>query len=73
MQSYVISVSSITYAIKGRDFLRRKGFKAYIEKKTNTKGNAGCGYVIIVQGDREKITNALAVADIKFTEINTTV
>lgn len=73
MQRHIISVSSITYAIKGRDFLRNKGFKTYIEKKTNANGNAGCGYVIVAHGDREKITNSLAVAGIKFTEINSIV
>lgn len=59
MQRHVIYVTSITYAIKGRDVLRKHGFKAYIERKTNTNGTAGCGYVIIAQGNRNKITSTL--------------
>ena len=39
MQRHIISVSSITYALKGRDLLRRNGLKSYIEKKTNANGN----------------------------------
>ena len=41
MQRHIISVSSITYAIKGRDFLRKHGYKAHIEKKTDINGNVG--------------------------------
>ncbi len=73
MQRHIISVSSITYAIKGRDLLRNQGLKTYIEKKTNANGNAGCGYVIVAFGNRDKIVNSLNVAGIKFTEINSVV
>jgi len=70
MQRHIISVNSITYAIKGRDLLRKQGFRAYIERKTNTNGNAGCGYVIIAEGNREKITNALMNSGVKILQIN---
>ena len=70
MQRHIISVSSITYAIKGRDFLRKHGYKAHIEKKTDINGNAGCGYVIVSFGNRDKIINTLSVANIKVLEIN---
>ena len=47
-----ILVSSITYAIKGRDLLRSLGYKAYIER---SKGQLehGCGYSIYVTHDTE--------------------
>ena len=70
MQRHIISVSSITYAIKGRDLLRKNGYKSYIEKKTNSNGNSGCGYVIIAFGNRDKIKNLLLVFGIKIFEIN---
>ena len=70
MQRHIISVSSITYAIKGRDLLRKNGFKSYIEKKTNASGNSGCGYVIVVFGNRDKIKNILSFSGIKILEIN---
>lgn len=70
MQRHIISVSSITYAIKGRDLLRKQGFRAYIERKTNANGNTGCGYVIIADGNREKITNALMNSGVKILQIS---
>lgn len=70
MQRHIVSVNSITYAIKGRDLLRKQGFKAYIERKTNSNGDAGCGYVIITEGNRDKIRNALVNSGIKFLQIN---
>ncbi|MBR3844354.1 MAG: DUF3343 domain-containing protein [Clostridia bacterium] len=52
MKQERILVSSITYAIKGRDLLRSLGYKAYIER---TKGQLehGCGYSIYVTHDTE--------------------
>ncbi len=45
-------VSSITYAIKGRDLLRSKGYKAYIERSKGQLSH-GCGYSIYVTHDWE--------------------
>lgn len=70
MQRHIISVSSITYAIKGRDLLRKQGFRAYIERKTNSNGNTGCGYVIVADGNRQKISDALMNSGIKILQIN---
>lgn len=70
MQRHTISVGSITYAIKGRDLLRKLGFKAHIERKTNMNGNVGCGYVIIAEGNRDKILNGLTNSGINVLEIS---
>lgn len=70
MQRHIISVSSITYAIKGRDLLRKQGFRAYIERKTNGDGNTGCGYVIIADGNRQKISDALMNSGVKILQIS---
>ena len=70
MQRHIISVSSITYAIKGRDLLRKQGFRAYIERKTNSNGNTGCGYVIVADGNRQKISDALMNSGVKILQIN---
>jgi hypothetical protein len=70
MQRHTISVGSITYAIKGRDLLRKLGFKAHIERKTNMNGNVGCGYVIIAEGNRDKILNGLTSSGINVLEIS---
>ena len=73
MQKHIISVSSITYAIKGRDLLRKQGFRAYIERSTNEKGNAGCGYVIIASGNKNKIIGVLSSSGIKVLNVNSIV
>ncbi|MGN1320157.1 MAG: DUF3343 domain-containing protein [Acutalibacteraceae bacterium] len=70
MQRHTISVGSITYAIKGRDLLRKLGFKAHIERKTNMNGNVGCGYVIIAEGNLDKILNGLTNSGINVLEIS---
>lgn len=71
MQRHIISVSSITYAIKGRDFLRKKGIRAFVERRTNDKGNVGCGYVIVATGKINNIVADLQGIGIKILDINT--
>ena len=70
MQRHIISVNSITYAIKGRDLLRKQGFRAYIERKTNDIGNSGCGYVIVTNGNKNKIISILTESGIKIINVN---
>ncbi len=69
MQRYVFLVASITHAIKGRDILRKSGFKAYVEKKINSIGNAGCGYVIVAEGNHKAIINLLVNSNVNFKEL----
>ncbi len=70
MQRHIISVTSITYAIKGRDLLRKQGIKAFVERKTNSDGNSGCGYVIVADGNKTKITNSLLQSGIKILDFH---
>ena len=43
----LIVVSSVTYAMKGRDLLFRHGIRGYVECIPKT-GDTGCGYGIYV-------------------------
>ena len=43
----LIVVSSVTYAMKGRDLLFRNGIRGYVERIPKT-GETGCGYGIYV-------------------------
>lgn len=71
VRGYIITTGSITYAIKGRDILRRLGYRARIEKRTSGLGSDGCGYSIIVEGkDIEKAEQALRNAAVKILQIN---
>ncbi|WP_242846263.1 MULTISPECIES: putative Se/S carrier-like protein [Eubacteriales] len=44
----MILVSSITYAMKGRDILFQHGIKSYVERMPHNTGSVGCGYSIYV-------------------------
>ena len=40
----LIMVSSITYAMKSKEILSRRGFKVYVERVPHTSEAVGCGY-----------------------------
>lgn len=69
MQRHIIT-GTITYAIKGRDLLRKKGFKVKIERITSRAGNAGCGYSIVLEGELKDAEKILRNAGVKILEIN---
>lgn len=69
MKRYIIQTGTVTYAIKGRDLLRKKGFKVKIERVTTGK-TFGCGYAIFLEGnftEAEKILreNGVKILDIQ--------
>lgn len=70
MKRYIITTGTVTYAIKGRDLLRKKGYKVKIERITSGKGAKGCGYGIILDGDIGEAENILRTAGVKILEIN---
>lgn len=73
MNRYTIITGTITYAIKGRDMLRRKGYNVKIERITSRK-NVGCGYSIILSGgdikEAEKLLKNAGVKILDIEEIN---
>ncbi len=57
-------VSSITYAMKGREILSRHGFRVYVERISRRQEQHGCGYGLYVpQGadEAEKILQQFGV------------
>lgn len=66
MKNTIIATGTVTYAIKGRDLLKRAGFSARIARDF---GGSGCGYGISVQGDAHKALELLYKAGIKVYEI----
>ena len=48
MGKMLITVPSITVAIKGRDLLRNNGVQAYIDKSPDAPDRLGCGYSVTV-------------------------
>ncbi len=70
MDKYIISVGTITHALKGRDIIKKKGFDARVERRTRDIGKYGCGYAIIVTADDlEKIKSLLNNSSIKILNI----
>ena len=69
MKGYMISTTTVTYAIKGRDILRKNGYKAKIEKSAVGNGNSGCGYAIIFFGELPKAEKILRKSGIEIIEI----
>ncbi len=58
-------VSSITHAIRGRDLLKQKGFKASIQKTPGGLDTAGCGYSIYVDNNIDSAQKIVSAAGIK--------
>lgn len=68
MQKLFIATGTVTWALRGRDVLRRNGFTADIEKNTSLS-ESGCGYGITVTGNRTAIIDALKNASVKVLNI----
>lgn len=69
MRKFMIVTPSVTYALKGRDALRRAGFTASVERR-NRQNGGGCGYGIVTSGDIVKIERILRDSSVKIVEIN---
>ncbi len=69
MKVNLIVTGTITYAIRGRDLLRNKGFRATVERNLGTNSRYGCGYGISVYGDIETAVKILREHDIKIIDI----
>ncbi len=68
MKRYLIATGTVTYAIKGRDILRKKGYNAKIERKSG-ENIQGCGYSIIFEGDIYTAENLLRKSGVKILDI----
>ena len=55
----LIIVSSITYAMKGRELLAKNGIAAYIERVPKLERNGGCGYGLHIPKQINEAENLL--------------
>lgn len=62
-----IKVTSVTYAMKGRDLLQKNGYKAYLTRNPHPEDDEGCGYVIYVNDLDKKCYEILKRNKIKVT------
>lgn len=70
MKRYIITTGTITYAIKGRDLLRKNGYNVKIERISSGLGNAGCGYTIVLEGNIAAAERLLRDAGVKILDIS---
>lgn len=70
MKGHLITTGTVTYALKGRDILRKKGFKANVERITSGENSLGCGYSIAVWGDINTAEQLLRNSGIKILKIS---
>ncbi len=66
---YFIVTGTVTYAMRGRDMLKNKGFKASIERSASGFKSDGCGYGIRVSGNIDEIKSLLLSGGIKIKRI----
>ena len=64
MEKPVIQVSSVTYAMRGRELLFRHGIRSYVERSTRSS-RAGCGYNLYVPENADQAEKILRQANIK--------
>ena len=67
-QNYIIT-GTVTYAIKGRDILLRKGYSAEIKRTSGSGSNVGCGYGILTDCDAETVRELFKKYGIKILQI----
>ncbi len=70
MKRYVIITGTVTYAIRGRDILRKEGFRATVERNTVGIARYGCGYGIVVNGNVDEAVEVLSKSGIKILEVS---
>lgn len=70
MKGYLITTGTVTYALKGKEILIKKGYKASVEKVSTRENNLGCGYSIKVFGDIKPIEQILRHSGVKILKIS---
>lgn len=69
MEKALFILSSITYAMKGRDLLGARGIKSEIKRIPKNKALSGCGYGLLVYNKADEASEILTKAQIKVLEI----
>ena len=62
---WILHVSSITNAMRGKSVLERNGFTAYVQRAVDAQGNNGWGYSLRTNGDGDKAEQLLKNAGIR--------
>ena len=69
MKGNMVVTGTITYALRGRDILRKKGSKATVERNPGGSNRYGCGCGIAVIGDIDGTIRILKDNGIKVLDV----
>lgn len=67
---YIIATGTVTYAIRGRDLLRKSGINATVERNSSGLGRLGCGYGIAVAENIDRAVEILKRNNIKIIDVS---
>ena len=62
---WILHVSSVTNAMRGKALLERHGFTAHVQRAVDAQGNNGCGYSILISGNGDRAEQILQNAGIR--------
>lgn len=68
---YIIKVGSITNAQRGVRLLKSKGYRPAMSRLENPTKGDGCGYVIKVYSDSDKVINILRAGSVTILGVDT--
>jgi hypothetical protein len=68
---HIIVTGTITYAMRGRDILRKNGYNAIVERNSSGLGRLGCGYGIAIYDNLGNAVELLRENGIKIIDVNT--
>ena len=72
MSRLYILTGTITYALQGREMLRKNGFSAELKRQPGGLERVGCGYGISTVGNDQQIETLLRQSGVKIIEIQRT-
>ena len=71
MKKYVITIGSVTQALKARDLLRKNGFRVKAQKHVGNTEDIGCAYAVVLEAnDINYATKLLRQSGIKIRSIS---
>ena len=66
---YIITIGTITYALRARDILKKNKFTAFVKRVQGGIDGGGCGYAVVVSGDIHDIKHIITTAGIRIKSI----
>lgn len=69
MNKAIFKFASVTYAFNAREIVQKNGGTAVLRRNPRPLKNEGCGYVLTVSGNIDRIINLFDINRIKYISI----